>query len=163
MLVRVSNVAIMQAETPLDVAGNIDQIVPFIESADGMVAKGVRITGTLIQAMNGASRWGVTGDAIAVEATPGFVNSVGEMTVSLTDETGAVVSRTPGAAILGHPFNAVLFLVGRAKERGWTLRQGDLLSLGSFGRFTVAKPGSQAHLLYEGLPGGPQRVDVAFE
>ena len=85
------------------------------------------------------------------------------MSVSLTDGSGATLAQAPGAAILGHPFNAVLFLVERAKARGWTLRQGDLLSLGSFGRFSVAKPASRAQLRYEGLPGGPRLVEVAFE
>jgi 2-keto-4-pentenoate hydratase len=59
--------------------------------------------------------------------------------------------------VLGHPLNAVLWLV----PNGVRLQPGDLVSVGSFGPLAPAKPGEvTAH--YDGLPGDPT-VSVTLE
>jgi 2-keto-4-pentenoate hydratase len=77
------------------------------------------------------------------------------MTVRLLDLDGKELDSAKGSAILGHPLNAVLWLVKDLNDSGIALKKGDLLSLGSFSRLLPPKPGTGATLVYEGLPGNP--------
>jgi 2-keto-4-pentenoate hydratase len=83
------------------------------------------------------------------------------MTVRTVDSSGKELGTARGAAIPGHPLNAVIWLAAELKKDGITLKPGDLLSLGAF----VAGPaeaGKTVRVTYEGLPGQPQ-VSVRFK
>jgi 2-keto-4-pentenoate hydratase len=64
---------------------------------------------------------------------------------------------------MGHPLNAVLWLVADLKRTGEKLKPGDLISLGSPSPQVTPQAGDKFTLTYEGLPGGPLKASVAFE
>jgi 2-keto-4-pentenoate hydratase len=72
-------------------------------------------------------------------------------------------AKSPGAAILGHPLNAVIYVAGDLASCGQRLKAGDVIRLGSFGRALPPKTGLTAIVHYDGLPVGPLSVSVTFE
>jgi 2-oxo-hept-3-ene-1,7-dioate hydratase len=81
-----------------------------------------------------------------------------DMTVRVTDAEGTEIGSAGGDAVLGHPVNSLLWLVGE----GVALKAGDLVSVGSIGALMPpAKAGGKATVTYEGLPGDPS-VSVTF-
>ena len=162
MLVIVKDEWINDARTPMEVALHLLTLRPFIEVADLVLAEGEKLTAETIIAINVGARYGVYGREIAVEPTHAFVDALARMTVTLTEGIRTEVARAPGSAILDHPFNAVIELAAQLYERGDRLSAGDVISLGSFGAPAVPRRGQNYTARYEGLPGGPLSVAVAF-
>lgn len=96
-----------------------------------------------------------------VASLPSPLDTLADMTVRLVDENGKELDAAKGTAILGHPIDAVLWLVEDLQRAGITLKKGDLLSLGSFSKPLAPKAGGSAKVIYEGLPGTPS-VSVRF-
>jgi 2-keto-4-pentenoate hydratase len=153
LVVVVKDEAINQARTPAEVIKHVASIRPFIELPDLVTAKEQPITGAVLTAINSGARLGVLGKPIA--ATPELADALGKMTVVMRDQDGKELARAPGAAILGHPLNAVVWLAQDVARSGGKLRAGDILSLGSFTAPNFTKPGTRVTVTYEGLPGNP--------
>ncbi len=162
LLVTVGDEGINEAETIAEVAANLTNLIPFIEVPDLMLPRGARLSGELLVAMNVGARWGVRGEEIPVRATPEFIEALGKMKVTLENGRGEILTEGRGSDILGHPFHSVLFLVKELRDRGQSLKAGDVISLGTFGRFHFAAPGERGIARYEGCPGGDRRVRVFF-
>jgi len=158
LLARVGDEAINQATTREEALAAIDAFMPFVELGDLMVPKGAAITGPLLQAMNAGARLGVTGDALP---TDGLTIDKIAAAKGRLERDGSVVAEAPATALLGHPLDAVLWIVQEAKARGWTLEVGDVLSLGSMGRFQLAAPG-EITATYEGLSAEPGAVSFTL-
>ena len=160
---RVKDDGINDATTPMEVLEHITVVRPFIELADLVVAEGQPMTAPIISALNVGARTGVLGPKIEVEASEEFLNSLAEMTVSMEtvrkDETTEVMSGVPGRAILGHPLEAVLWLM----NDGIKLEPNDLVSLGSLGAPIPAEPGQEVRVTYEGLGDEPIVVTTTLE
>lgn len=163
LIVRVKDDGINDATTPMEVLEHITVVRPFIELADLVVAEGQPMTAPIISALNVGARTGVLGPKIEVEASEEFLNSLAEMTVSMEtvrkDETTEVMSGVPGRAILGHPLEAVLWLM----NDGIKLEPNDLVSLGSLGAPIPAEPGQEVRVTYEGLGDEPIVVTTTLE
>lgn len=160
LVARVGDEAINEARTHEEALAAIDAFVPFIELGDLMEPKGVRVTGPLLQAMNARTRFGVAGRPVPVEVSDETIARLATMDARLLDGTGDILVEGHGSALLGHPLDAVLYIVAEAKRRGWRLKRGDLLSLGSFGRFMEASPDLDLIAVYEGLADTPVEVSV---
>ena len=164
LLVTVRDGGIMEATTPMEALAHLESLTPFIELADLMIAPGEPMTAEVITAINVGARAGVAGTPVPLEATEEWVAALGAMKVRVEDAGGTVLGEYPGAAILGNPLNALLWLVGRLDAAGTELREGDVVSLGSFG--PPIPPGDLGGLsvTYSGLPGGIEpTVSVAFQ
>jgi 2-keto-4-pentenoate hydratase len=155
MVMEVRDAAINKATTPLEALRHVSRIYPFIELPDLVVEDPTKITGPSLVYSNVGARLGVLGRPLEVQATPELVEALANMTVRLLDLDGKELDSAKGSAILGHPLNAVLWLVKDLNDSGIALKKGDLLSLGSFSRLLPPKPGTGATLVYEGLPGNP--------
>ncbi|PWB41415.1 MAG: hydratase [Rhodocyclales bacterium] len=160
LVVVVKDEGINQAKTPAEVIRHVASIRPFIELPDLVTAKEQPLTGAVITAFNVGARLGVLGKPIA--ATPELADALGKMTVVMRDQDGKELGRAPGAAILGHPLNAVVWLAQDVAKSGGRLQAGDILSLGSFTAPNFTKPGTRITVTYEGLPGNPT-VSVRFK
>jgi 2-keto-4-pentenoate hydratase len=68
-----------------------------------VVAEGEPLNALIITAINVGARHGVMGEATPVQQTPEFLDALGEMTVRLTDASGAELSSAPGT-----PCSAIL-------------------------------------------------------
>tara|TARA_R110002049_G_scaffold10127_1_gene50187 strand:+ start:152068 stop:152916 length:849 start_codon:yes stop_codon:yes gene_type:complete len=154
----VGDATINDASSPAEVMAYVSAVHPFIELADLALAKGEPLTAVTLTAMAVSPKLGVLGAAIPVEDAVTMANALEAMTVTLTNGDGDVVASAPGAAVLDHPANAVLWLVAN----GVTLQKGDLVSVGSFGPLTpAAQMRGGARVTYTGLPGDPS-VSVYF-
>jgi len=161
LLVIVKDSGIHRARTHLEALRSLSLVVPFIELPDLVLAKGEKLTAPLIVFINVGARLGVTGKGVPVEATKRFAERLAAMRVRVTDQTGTELASAPGSAILGHPLNAVLWLVRDLERSAIRLKAGDVLSLGSFMAPMPPRPGLAVTVRYEGLPGNPQ-VSVRF-
>ena len=162
LIVVVKDAGINKAKTPLDVARHLSEVVAFIELPDRIVAETEKMDGSLITAINTSARLGVLGQRAKIEPTPEFVAALEKMTVTATDQNGAVLAKAKGEALLGHPLNPVLWLLEDLTATGETLKPGDLISLGSFARPQPPHAGQTVTVRYDGLPGGPLKVSVTF-
>jgi 2-keto-4-pentenoate hydratase len=85
-----------------------------------------------------------------------------EIKIVATDASGAVLAENVGAATLGNPLNAVLWLIDDLKKSGRALKAGELVSVGSFSALTPPKSGQTITVRYLGLEGEPSAT-VTFQ
>lgn len=154
---------LMAAKTHLEALQALREIRPFIELPDLMFDPQVKPDVPHLVAANAAARLGVLGEAIALPATAESVAKLGEMQVELVDQAGAVLGKGKGSDLLDNPLNVVLWIAESLRSEGKALKNGDLLSLGSFTRLVPPKPGTTATLRYIGLTPTPAEVTVRFE
>jgi 2-keto-4-pentenoate hydratase len=160
LVVEVGSAALHDARTPLEVLQHLRSVRPFIELPDTLVEDPARLTAPSLVLINVGARLGVLGAPVPVQATEAFADSLRSMSVVATNATGQELAKAPGAAILGHPLNAVIWLAADLRKAGITLKPGDLLSLGAFGNLP-ATAGQGIRVRYDGLPGNPS-VAVSF-
>ncbi len=162
LLVEVKDESINEARNHLDVLKALSKVIPFIELPDLTIAEGEPVTGPIIAAINVGARRGVFGlHPVPVEATQAFADRLAGMRVVVTDADGKTLSDSPGTAILGHPLNAVLWLIDDLRRSGIRLKAGDVLSLGTFSPPLPARAATSLTVRYTGLPGDPE-VAVRF-
>src|SRR4029453_11600381 len=73
-----------------------------------------------------------------------------DATMTLTAD-GAVASTGTGAACLGHPYNAALWLARRMVLEGTPLQAGDVIMSGALGPMIELTPGVAIEATIEGL------------
>lgn len=160
LLVRVKDAGINTAgNDPVAILRHLDQVIPFIELPRGGIAG--KVDGPILVSANVSARLGVVGAPIAVEATPEFAARLASMTVTFTDNDKEI-ARAPGSVLLGHPLNAVSWLVGDLAKTGKALKPGDIVSLGGFAPSVPAQAGHTYAQRYEGLAAQPVTVEVRF-
>ncbi|MCF3933680.1 hypothetical protein L1787_09670 [Acuticoccus sp. M5D2P5] len=159
LLVRVKSDAINQAKTPEEALAALDAVIPFIELGDLMTPKGVEVKGPLLLAMNAGSRAGVMGEPVPIDGMTAddLLAIKGRLS-----RGGTLLAEADASNLLGHPLEAVLWIVKAANARGMPLKAGDLLSLGSMGRFQMAAPGL-IEAVYDGLGEGPVGVSLTLQ
>ena len=74
-------------------------------------------------------------------------------------KNGHVVSSGNGAACLGSPLNAVLWLANKMKEMGQPLKAGELIFSGALGPMVGITAGDQIIIEIEGLGGAQVSFD----
>ena len=156
LLVEVGDDAINDARTPLEALKALSRVQPFVELADLVVADGEPLNAAVITAINAGARGGIYGQGIVVQPTQAFADQLRDMRVVMTDELGNELTNAPGAAILGNPLNAVLWLVEDVRKSGGRLRVGDKLSLGAFSAPQIPQREMRIKVRYLGLPGDPE-------
>jgi len=154
---------LMAAKTPLDALGALKEIRPFIELPDLVFDPQVKLDGPHLLGTNVAARLGVLGAPIVLPATADSVAKLAGMKVELVDQTGAVLGGGKGSDVLDNPLNAVLWIAESLRAEGKALKNGDLLSLGSFSALLPPKLGMTVTARYTGLTAEPVEVKVTFE
>jgi 2-keto-4-pentenoate hydratase len=131
----------------------IDFVLPAIEVVDSRIAQwDISIFDTV--ADNASSGLFVTG------GSPRSLRDIDDLRASEMALTvdGEVVSAGTGAACLGHPLNAVVWLANVVAERGEPLRAGEVVLSGSLGPLVPVVPGTT----YDAHIGGLGSVRAAF-
>jgi 2-keto-4-pentenoate hydratase len=150
------------AATPLDALAHISHFLPFIDLSDLMFEEGAPTEMFNLIATNIGSRWGVLGKPIAVEVTQEFLTLLETMTVVMEDDKGETIGRGKGSDVLGHPMNAVMWIVRDLEHSAQRVQQGDKLGVGAFFPAGTPQAGRSIKVTYQGLPGDPS-VSVRFE
>jgi 2-keto-4-pentenoate hydratase len=162
--VRVSGDGINQAKTPEETLKYLDAVIPAFELADLMFGKEVKLTPSLIVAINVGPRYFVLGEPIPLSATKEWEGRLGTFKMNLSDQTGAVLGEGTGSDLSGHPLKAVLWIRDSLAAEGKTLKKGDLLSLGSLSKMIPSKAGTTLKARYLGLnPEGPVEITVTLK
>ena len=162
MLLVVKDAGINAATTPEAALRHISGMRAFVELPDLALAPTETLDGTQLLAINVAARLGVAGPEVPLQADADTVGLLASARIVATDASGATLAESTGAATLGNPLNAVIWLVQDLAKAGRTLKAGDLISVHSFTPLTPPKPGQDVTVRYEGLPGTP-RVTVRFQ
>jgi 2-oxo-hept-3-ene-1,7-dioate hydratase len=161
LVVVVKDAGLSEAATPREALRHIAAVVPFIELPDLMLDG--TPPGPAFIAINIGFRAGVLGRPVEVDPTQEFLDSLGAMTVVMTEDvSGRELARARGSRLMGHPINVVMWLVQTLKQEGVSLKSGDLLSLGSFVPPAPTKAGTSITVRYVGMPGDPS-VTVRFQ
>lgn len=164
LILRVGSDKINKARTPEETLKYIDAAVPFIELPDLMYARGVKINGPALVAVNVAARYGIVGKPIPVQPTKAWNDRLKNFTLQIFDEKGKMVIEGKGGNLLDHPLNVVLWIKNSLQAEGKKLRKGDLLSLGTITKLLPTKPGTEVRARYIGLdPKGPVEIFVKFK
>lgn len=129
----VKSADINTATTIKEVAAHIDTLVAFLEVPD-LLTKLEPAAGFAFIASNAAVRWGVVGDSIAARSDQAFIDSLALMQVITIDSQGAQLSSAKGSSVMGHPYNAIVFLLEKLRKNNRTLKAGDSISLGAFAK-----------------------------
>lgn len=161
LLVVIKSAAINAATSIAEVAPHIESVAAFLEVPDLVVMPEVS-AGPAFIASNAAVRWGVMGDVIKASSDPVFLDSLQTMQVTAYDQSGIPLSTAPGSAVMGHPYNAIVFLLDQLRKNGRQLRAGDRISLGAF---APPKPAAQLDSVtveYIGLGSQPLSVSASF-
>ncbi|NNF63617.1 MAG: 2-keto-4-pentenoate hydratase [Acidimicrobiia bacterium] len=123
----------------------IDYLVPSIEIVDSRIT-GWDITILDTIADNASSAMYALGTR---PVAPGDIElRDAEMTMTVNGETA---STGTGAACLGHPYIAALWLARRMSELGTHLRAGDVVLTGALGPMVDLKPGDEVEAAIAGL------------
>ena len=153
----------MTATSPLEALQALKEIRPFIELPDMAFDPQIKMDGPSLMAANVGARLGVLGDPVYLPGTLESVEKLAAVKIEVIDQTGTVVGGGEGADLLNNPLNVVLWIAESLKAEGKTLKNGDLLSLGSFAALLPTKPGSAITVRYTGLAPVPVEVTVTFE
>jgi 2-keto-4-pentenoate hydratase len=162
MILVVKDEGVNQVKTPEEALRHISGMRPYIELNDVALGPNEKIDGLQLIAINVAARLGVAGPEVPLEDTPETVQRLAETKIVATDESGATLAEGVGAATLGNPLSAVVWLAEDLAKSGRKLKAGDLISVGTFSPLTPPKPGQTVTIQYEGLPNTP-KVSVRFE
>lgn len=114
----------------------VGEVVPALEIVDSRIA-GWDITFVDTVADNASSGLYVLGDS----AGPLGDRDLTSVEMSMTRADGSVVSTGSGAACLGDPVNALVWLARTAAELGVPLRAGDVVLSGALGPMVPVAPG----------------------
>lgn len=163
LLLVVADEGVNQAKTPEEALRFISGLRPFIELPDLGLAPSETLEGVQLAGINAAARLGVAGPETPLTADAETVKALADMKVVMTDGAGAKIAEGTGAATLGNPLNAVVWLVQDLAASGQKLKAGDLVSVGSFSALMPPKPGLTVKVSYEGLPSADPTVSVTFE
>ncbi|MTH34200.1 hydratase [Paracoccus limosus] len=157
LVVTVASPAIMQARTREDVVRALRDVRPFIELPDLAWPQGQVPTAPLLAAYGGLPWRGVLGKPVPISELADPVADLAQMQVVLK-VNGTPVARGRGDQIMGHPLDALLWLV---QWGGYDLGEGSVVSLGSLSSLGRALPGQRIEAEYI-LGGHPMRVAVTL-
>ncbi|MEM9214450.1 MAG: hydratase [Cyanobacteria bacterium P01_F01_bin.150] len=179
LMVRVGSAAINNATTRPEALAALKSVIPFIELPDMMFASDVELGVTDLIAVNVGARLGVMGKEVPLHPSAlsphpdgqDWVDGLGNIEVTImagsADEIdqggGEAIASGNSQALLGHPLDAVLWLVKDLKRSGQCLRPGDLLSLGSITAPMPVVPGQTIEARYQGLAEDINTVQITFE
>ncbi|WP_327088846.1 fumarylacetoacetate hydrolase family protein [Nonomuraea sp. NBC_01738] len=131
--------------TVADVIRAVDFVLPAIEIADSRVADwDITLTDTI--ADNGSAGMFVLGNT----PMPLRGLDLGAAAMTMTSD-GVMVSAGSGAAVLGHPLNALVWLAGFTGDGERPLRAGDVVLTGTMGPVVDPAAGQSYEARIEGL------------
>lgn len=169
LLAVVKSTEINQAKSIEQLAPHIDRLVAFLEVPDLLIKPG-STSGPAFIATNAAFRWGVMGDSVIARSDTAFLDSLKTMTVNAisisteldsdTEIENQILSSAKGSAVMGHPYNAILFLLDKLHQRGVQLAAGDVISLGAYASPKPVGDIQQVRVEYIGID-GKQKLTVS--
>ncbi|RYF31888.1 MAG: 2-keto-4-pentenoate hydratase [Comamonadaceae bacterium] len=134
-----------ESPTWADVARNVAYLQPAIEIVDSRIANwDIGIVDTIAD--------NASGQFIVLGGTPTLLNKFDlELCGMRLDVNGRMASSGIGAACLGSPMNAVVWLARRMAQAGLPIRAGDIIMSGALGPFVKVSLGDAVSVRIAGL------------
>ncbi|MFD1539127.1 2-keto-4-pentenoate hydratase [Nonomuraea guangzhouensis] len=131
--------------TVADVIRAVEFALPAIEIADSRIADwDITIADTIAD--------NASAGAFVLGSTPSSLMGLDLRRAAMTmTRRGQEVSTGSGAACLGHPLNAAVWLAGRLGRTDYPLRAGDVVLTGSLGPVVPIEPGDDFEAHIDGL------------
>ena len=137
LLATVESVAINKAKTAGEVAQHIRSVSAYMEIPDLLLPMSNDMAARFV-ATNSGAYIGVVGNSTNSNKSKigkeRLMNSLAAMTVELRDANGKVLATSRGSSLMGHPYEAILFLMSRLHAQGEQLQAGDRISLGAYSK-----------------------------
>lgn len=131
-MLRVSDERIMEADTVEEVAKYIDRVYAFIEFPTMFRHPDESMLDLhTMQAFNLGARYGVIGEYLDTASDPNIIENLRNMTVVTSDHTGRTKITYHMNTESIHMYESFLYAIDLMKERGESLKRGDLISLGA--------------------------------
>ena len=159
LLVRVKDASINEAKTDRELLAAIDAVIPFIEIPDRLYSTDKPLTADMLTAINTGARYGVMGEAIAIED----IRDLSRCEVGIVYDDRSHLTTGRCSDLMGSPVNVIRWLRDKLLLMGYPLKQGSLLSLGSLTTPIPIKKG-RLTAVYTGLGAQPHyTVSVSFK
>ena len=129
-----------------DVRAATAAVAPAIELVDTRLSDFTGVGYLSLVADHGANGGVVLGDPVPIDDVPDLASV--QVTCTIDDEVDATGS---GSAILGDPWNALVWLANHLSDRGITLRAGEIVMSGTCTGIADLAVGSTATATHEGL------------
>lgn len=152
LMVVVKDNAIMQATTIKEVAQHLDTLHACIEMPTILFPPKQPFTAKELVAINVGATHMVLGEGIKVQTNEAFLNKLPLAQTSFVDDTGKLIQTAPLKNLMGHPFNAILWLIPELKKQGMSLKKGDYVSLGAVGKLFPLKNENRSYSYQINLP-----------
>lgn len=162
LMVRVGSEKINTAKTPAETLQYLDAVLPCLELPDLIYASTVKVNGSLLQAINAGARLGIVGKPIPINASESWKKRLSQIEIIIFDESGKELARGKSSALLGDPLEVVFWIKNQLQQQGKSLKQGDLLSLGSITPLLPIVPGKTIYGKYLGLNDNFTEISVSF-
>jgi 2-keto-4-pentenoate hydratase len=130
--------------TRADVAAAVARVHPALE----IIETRGDLSGQLALAItdNGQQKAFVLGQAVSRDALPELSTVAVRVRIN-----GAEVTTATGDAVLGHPYNAVVWLASKLAQFGERVRAGDYIMSGSFTRQFPLGRGDRIEAVFDGI------------
>lgn len=161
-MVVINDTAIMQSKSARDTLAFIASVHPLLELPAVQLHPDEAMSGYSMVALNIAATYMVYGEGIAVQNSDRFFADLGKVQTVFHDESGEQLQTAGSDLLMGHPLNALFWLIDNLRQRGQSLNAGDKISLGATGKlFPIS---SNAYRYEFKWPSGEiQQVSVAFQ
>jgi 2-keto-4-pentenoate hydratase len=140
---------------------HVEAVIPFLDLTDRVHPPGGAWTPALALSLNLGTRLGVLGEPVPAEASPAFALALGAVGVALSDG-GREIARGSGAGPVGHPLDALAWLVRDLKEQRRRLHAGDHVAIAGLTPTVAAMPLTYT-ATYTGLAAQPVSVSVRLQ
>lgn len=162
LVLRIRDEGVNEAgEDHLALLRHVEAAIPFLELPDLVHGPAAPWSPALRLSINLGTRLGVLGEPVPAEATPDFARALGAVAVALEDAAGPLAQGT-GAGGVGHPLDALAWLVRDLKEQGRRLRAGEHVAIAGLVPAVPAVPGT-FRATYTGLAARPVAVAVRLQ
>ncbi len=161
LLVRIADDGITDATSLLELLPHLESVIAFMELPDLLVPQRVLSSGRFL-AVNTGARLGVLGSETEVSDDPEFLTRLSAMSVVVKDGKDRVLHHAAGAPGGRNPLESLLTLVEQLRQRGETLKTGEIVSLGSYTPPQLIGDITKINITYQGLGDLPIAVSARF-
>lgn len=131
LMFRVKSEAINTASSRLEALAALKSVIPTVRLTDGLLANGEKPNDSVLLAANLCVRFCVLGGEVLLSDDPAWVERLGSVSLRMYDENKKEVASFDHSKHTLHPLDAVLAMRDALAFRGVTIKENELLAVGT--------------------------------